>query len=421
MDALKSLLESVSLLQPYPLWVKVLVTFWVIYLAVLFLILISVRRSEAKLSVTDQANSKLQHDSIRTERQNILSFRYIAKHYQTKDSIEYLKLKDLSLYKYPTWDSAIELINNLFLKGDANKLQNRGWLPSKIRIIPTNKEFEYDPRIIDESVVVDERNWEKYCLSKFRPPDLTDARETWLKLWVDETRFHTVKKALPTATSNKSLRHELTDVNLQSHKIPHSLCLHFIIRFKDKSLLCMKRSSKPGFLLYEPGKWSISAEEQLRKEDFGGSRGVVVEWFDRAIFEEAFPLREEEIRKRWEDEIRSTFEFRRIWSVIAEEKYGAFSLVGIVQLNIDSLDYVHLFNKIVRNESLAKADPEGDLFVMRQEDLLTLAERGSCDVYSISDPKFFQTVREQDLHSTSWYRIVCLLTALGGSGRYATS
>lgn len=369
-------------------------------------------RSDDKLPtspVESKTKEKCGGYSVETVSKSILSFRYMRKHHQTTDSMDYLKAHNLDPSHYPTFDSAIEIRSNVLSGGEVRELCNSGWDAGNVSIVTTGREFEFDRNLIDESFSKQGTNRKKYCLSKVEPPDFLDAHEDWLKIHVDETRYHTVMEVLPSIKSNKSLRHVLTDITLQNHGIPHAFCLHFVLRFSDGCVLCMKRSTGVD---YEQGKWSITEEEQLREEDLSGQRAAGIEWFDRAVFEEAFELGKPQVRDEWENTIRSKIAFQRIWSVIAEEKYGSFGLAGIVQFYVDSFEYADLRNQINRDYPFAKPDPEGNLFIMEHSDLITLAETGSCQVSHVFDRKSFETVRDQDLHSTSWYRVACLLTAM---------
>lgn len=106
-------------------------------------------------------------------------------------------------------------------------------------------------------------------------------------------------------------------------EFPHSLCLHLVVATSDRKILLTQRSAKVAF---HPGTWSVSAEEQLARDDFKDGPDVVAKnWFGRMLKEE-FGLESDAYLA----------ENARIMSVFLESDLLSVGVVGYVELAISS-------------------------------------------------------------------------------------
>jgi len=158
---------------------------------------------------------------------------------------------------------------------------------------------------------------------------------------------------------------------------------------------------------FEKNKWSFSGEEQLRFNENDSSYPESCQsWFNRAILEEFFPTKEKHVRENWGEKILGYVKMRKVLSVIAEEKYGGFALVGFIHLNMTPKEYSILVGEIQEEHPEATRDDEGSIHSVSHGQLLNLLERGYIDDANQIFGKGTSSISAKDLHSTSWYRIM---------------
>jgi hypothetical protein len=267
-----------------------------------------------------------------------------------------------------------------------------------------------------------ENNGLKFCLSEIEPPN-SDRYEV-LNLWVRETRYNTIQSVLfrdPEAYErarrtvksgqpipedvfivprNPALRRRYASLEPHRHRIPHALCLHFVARFIDGSLLCMQR--KPDTPYY-PGAWSFSAEEQLKDVDFSFAKDVASWWMRRTALEEVFLYGSYEpgiVSNRWA-EIEGMVDFMRLWSINLEWDSCNWSAFGIIGLNITP-DELRAF--LIDHRPSLQDDQEGMLCSTPRDEVDNLLMAGRCKVFGLINGTE-RTVTVEDLHPTSRYRL----------------
>lgn len=133
---------------------------------------------------------------------------------------------------------------------------------------------------------------------------------------------------------------------------PHSLCMQAIVVTQDDRVLLTERSEK---VMYHPGTWSCSVEEQLAPQDLqAGPHGTVLQWCERLLWEE-LGLDTDAYRR----------ENLRILSVFLESDVLNVSLCARVALDIPAGELDR------RLRALPRADYEfTDWTFLRHEELL---------------------------------------------------
>jgi hypothetical protein len=76
-----------------------------------------------------------------------------------------------------------------------------------------------------------------------------------LVLDLQRTDYFTLMSILPSITQNSRLRMKFGSLHPPLNHIPHSFCLHFVVRFSDGNILCMRRHPKAS---YHKNLWSFS-------------------------------------------------------------------------------------------------------------------------------------------------------------------
>lgn len=159
-----------------------------------------------------------------------------------------------------------------------------------------------------------------------------------------------------------------------SHRIPNSLCLHYVLRTSDGYFLMIHRSKT---VAYEVDRVSFSGEEQFKPED------LAVDGFNtfdacvlRAVMEEVYPRLGFGLNSNQGKDILGRIDFARCMSFFLEEKFGNYSLLAYIQLKDDSAIFRAAFRESLKNSEF-RADREGTRYLASEEDLKKFLKLGS--------------------------------------------
>jgi hypothetical protein len=289
--------------------------------------------------------------------------------------------------------------------GKRASIGDLGWSPAEVEFNDLQQQFEAEEILekVGGRKKFDPPNNVKFSLSGV---SFVTLDSPFLTLDLKRTDYFTVRSVLSALAAKPELRIELGAVDPASNRIPHSLCLHYVVRFSGGEVLCMRRDPRSA---YHGRLWSFSGEEQLSASDFNyGSPGLSL--FQRAFCEEVLTLRDESpLGERW-DIASSIVEDMSIWSVFIEEEIFNFSLLGLYQLKMSVTEFVSNYTRLA-SRGTGSRDREGDLFVVSQDMLKALLFDGECSAQALFANEA-QTVREENLHPTSRYRIFRLLRAV---------
>ena len=299
---------------------------------------------------------------------------------------------------------AIEIIPHPQVNSRA-ALKNLGWNPADVELIDRQQDYDVKELAIRAGGLqeFDPPNGLKFVLVK---TSYVTSDSPHLSLETERTDFYTLRSVLPLIKSNPEVRAEFGDLEPSLNRVPHSLCLHYTVRFSTGDVLCMKRDSRSA---YHGGLWSFSGEEQVAQQDFEAFIPCL-SLFQRTFCEEVLALRDETpLKERWA--IASPIvQSMRLLSVFIEEGIHNYSLLGLFQLNCDPTEFVKLHNNLV-NRGVGTRDREGTLYLAEYFDIFSLLVEGQCSV----EPLFQGTnmeVRSENLHPTSRYRLFRLLRAV---------
>lgn len=298
----------------------------------------------------------------------------------------------------------IEVLPHYSLNSRA-RFASLGWTPDEIAIHFQNESFDASEILarVGGMKSFDPPNGRKFCLTD-RSLGGTDAG---LSLHVKETDYFTHRSVI--ANLPFSLRAEFGSLDPAKSRIPHSLCLQFIVRCDDGSVLMLLNETRKA---YAGGTWSVSAEEQLNDEDLSDASPLLA-LFRRAVLEEVFGLSDKRIplSTRW-DQIKEHVRSVRIWSIFVEEHYNNFDLLGVCQLSLNPTKLRNVIRQLSDNGSAAR-DLEGKIHFTSREQLELLLIRGSASATGLfSDER--TNILAENLHWTSRYRMFRLLRALSG-------
>jgi hypothetical protein len=343
------------------------------------------------------------YDMVKENRRSLYSFREQGLLQPTQHAAAFVaRTND----HYLVVGQAIEILlhPNLSTRSEISEL---GWCPEDIGIKDLQTIFNADT-VLSKSggyKEFDPPNGTKFSVSNC---SLVTTDSPNLSLELTRTNYFTLKSVLPTLISNPDLRAELGNLDPALNLIPHSLCLHYIVRFLGTGdVLCMKRSLKTA---YHGNLWSLTGEEQISQNDFK-SGFPALSLFQRAICEEIFPLIENApLEERWK-KVSPFIESMKLWSLFVEEEIFNFTMFGVCQLKGGISDFIAAHNRSI-DEGGSK-DGEGKFFFVSQDGLLELLKIGKCT----TRPLFSETEKEQlitaeNLHPTSRYRIFRLLRAI---------
>lgn len=269
---------------------------------------------------------------------------------------------------------------------------------------------QFDKDLINNKPIPDGANGNKFSLIS-SPVDYLDA-SSLLVLRVHKTDYYTVKR-FNELIQNKETRFKLSSIQPEEHRIPHSLCLHYLVQLSDGHIICLRRKANVD---YAAEKISITGEEQLSSDDMENVDPLhsMGHWFRRALCEEIFPLRatnKNQLEKNWQ-KIHPFVEALRVLSVFYEEKYANFSLFGFTRLSLDLEEYKEHFQKLAGN-SLTGRDKEGQIFVLNKEEARKLITEGIATVQSLWGGGEHQQISDKHMHSSSRYRLLFFLQAVG--------
>lgn len=328
------------------------------------------------------------------------------------DTISFLNLANESAIEYTAIGSAIEIAKHPIVTAD---LGASGWDCLDSDSVKLLHDFglpytKHDSQLIKDIHQPDGNNGIKYSLIE-TPADYLDSSKK-LVLRVHKTDYFTVQR-FQKYIKDKSNRFLLGSLQPELHKIPHSLCLHYLVQLNDGHILCIRR--KPN-VNYESGQISISGEEQLSKDDFEGIRpdSSMGRWFKRALCEEIFPLRASnanEIEKNWQ-EISSFVDSLRVISVFYEENFANFSIFGFCRLNLNLDDYKTVFRDLTLISTNGR-DKEGQLLALAKDEAKNLITNGTAKVKPVWGVPEEESINDGQLHSSSRYRLLSFLQAVG--------
>ncbi|MCF4008160.1 hypothetical protein [Rheinheimera sp. UJ63] len=286
----------------------------------------------------------------------------------------------------------------------ATRAADAGWSPAEIIVELDDREFDAKEllELSGGKNEFDPPNGTKYALVS--APFVTEESPQ-LELVLNETNYFTVQTAKKLLREQPQLQSKFGSVVLEDNRIPSSLCLHYVIRTADDSILCMKRS---GGMAYHSGLWSITGEEQVSDHEIG-KQAPIEKLFKRALCEEIFQLRNssalQDVMPFLEDDLR----FIRILSIGIELPLYNPTIIGLAQLSIDVSELRKRLIERKRNLALnAGHDDEGDFFILSKYDAYKLLREGTATVTGLFSQRA-EILTENLLHPTSRYRLFRVL------------
>lgn len=302
------------------------------------------------------------------------------------------------------FNRVIEVLPHFSLTSRAS-FASLGWAPDEIPVVFTNESFDASEILarVGGRKEYDPPNGRKFCLADRSLGGTDDA----LSLRLQETDYFTIRSVLSNLPF--TVRSEFGSLDPAHSQIPHSLCLHFIARCSDGSVILLLNENRK---TYSGGTWSVSGEEQLKDSDLDDASPLLA-LFKRALLEEVFGLSDERssLSVRWariEQHVRSL----RIWSLFLEEHINNFSLLGMCQLSSPPATVRDAMKQFI-DEGTAARDLEGKLHFVSTDQLEQLLIGGSASATALfSDQE--ERVLAENFHWTSRYRMFRLLRALKG-------
>lgn len=286
----------------------------------------------------------------------------------------------------------------------ATRAVDAGWNPEEIIVELDDRDFDAKEllKLAGGQKEFDPPNGTKYALVS--APFVTEESPQ-LELILNETNYFTVQTVKAFLLAQPQLQSEYGSVVLEDNRIPSSLCLHYVIRTADESILCMKRS---GGMAYHSGLWSITGEEQISDHEIG-NKSPIEKLFKRALCEEIFQLRNskktQDVMPLLEEDLR----FLRILSVGIELPLYNPTIIGLAQLSIDVVELRKRLIERKRNVGLNVGhDEEGDFFVLSKNDASKLLSDGMAPVTGLFSERV-ENLTANLLHPTSRYRLFRVL------------
>lgn len=299
---------------------------------------------------------------------------------------------------------AIETIPHPQLNSRA-ALEDLGWEPADVDVTDRQSAFDAGELASRAGGVKD---WDPPNGIKFSlvATSFVTSDSPRLSLDTERTDYFTLRSLLPLVGANPAVRAVFGHLDPSRSRIPHSLCLHYIVRFSTGDVLCMQRDPRAD---YHGNLWSFSGEEQLAERDFEAAQPCL-SLFQRTFCEEVLALRDETpLEERWRvasEAVRTM----RLWSVFIEERIHNYSLLGLFQLTCDPAEFVTLHNQLV-DRGIGTRDREGDCYLVKDIELLGLLVDGRCTARALFHGAEAD-VRAENLHPTSRYRVFRLLRAV---------
>lgn len=287
----------------------------------------------------------------------------------------------------------------------ATRTADAGWNPAEIIIELENREFDAKEllELAGGKKEFDPPNGTKYALVSV--PFVTEESPQ-LRLILNETNYFTVQTVKDFLQTQPQHQPKFGSIILEKNRIPSSLCLHYVIRTADDSILCMKRS---GGMAYHSGLWSITGEEQISDHEINSEHAPIEKLFKRALCEEIFQLRNNSAHQNVIPLLEEDLRFLRVLTIGIELPLYNPAIIGLAQLSID----VSEFRKkmIDRKKTLALNaghDDEGDFFVLSKNDAYKLLRDGSATVTGLFSQRI-ENITANSLHPTSRYRLFRVL------------
>lgn len=286
----------------------------------------------------------------------------------------------------------------------AARAADAGWNPADIIVQLDDREFDAKEllELSGGQNEFDPPNGTKYALVS--APFVTEESPQ-LELTLNETNYFTVQTAKEFLRAQPQLQSQFGSVVLEDNRIPSSLCLHYVIRTADDSILCMKRS---GGMAYHSSLWSITGEEQISDHEIG-KQAPIEKLFKRALCEEIFQLRNssalQDVMPLLEDDLR----FLRILTVGIELPLYNPTIIGLAQLSTDVSELRKKLIERKRNIALNVGhDDEGDFFVLSKNEAYKLLRDSSATVTGLFSQRP-ESLTASLLHPTSRYRLFRVL------------
>lgn len=275
-----------------------------------------------------------------------------------------------------------------------------GWMPAEIVVELADKVFDVEGLLNLSGGLreFDPPNGIKYSLVSV--PFVTEESPR-LELVLEETDYFTVNSVKDFLLLHPELQPRFGSVVLEENRIPSSLCLHYVVRTSDGSILCMRRSRG---MAYHGGLWSITGEEQISDQDLG-MKHPVEKLFVRALCEEVFRLRNTAAPQDVRPILDESLSYLRILSVGIELPLYNPAIVGLAQLSIDVSELRDKLLKANHVHSInAGYDDEGDLFVLSKQEASSLLRDGVATVTGLFSGRV-EGLSVDALHPTSRYRL----------------
>jgi hypothetical protein len=289
-----------------------------------------------------------------------------------------------------------------------------GWDPEQIKL-KQKGDFNVEDILTQCSGLkeFDLPNGDKFCLYDTNYVTNDNPDLTYLEL--KHTDYFTLMSIKENIQNSYDIRKKFGNLEPLENRIPHSLCLHYIVRYDDGNILCIKRDSK---MEYFKNSWSFSGEEQLSKEDI--EYGDLLALFKRALCEEVYPLRGKLPEKaRFEEKqkfdnykwshIKEDVNSMLLWSIFLEERIYNFSLLGVIQLNISIRDFKDKYIKLIGTAD-GNRDNEGKLYYATKKEYEKLLSNGKCNVTGVFNNSSVE-IKDDELHPTSRYRLFRIYNA----------
>ena len=324
----------------------------------------------------------------------------------SSDALELLK-------KFPSdryW--AVGSVIEIDRSPDMGSSPATGWRPEDVALVPIGQEFVSPfPRATD----FEGKDGDKFCLGR-SPYVVSDAGNT-VTLQLFHTNYSTIKGALKIVggKGGKGPRHQHSNLDPQLHRIPNTLCFHFVSTTSDGQILGLIRRQDNPDKLYNVGKVSFSAEEQLNLADMSDEQPAQ-HWLIRTVTQELFGFTSDAARSDL-PKVESLVDWARcrFWSIFFEEDVGNFSISGFIPLSIPLEQYRNTLNEF---RSLRSGhEYEGDRCILALEQALSLLSEGKGRITRL------RTGEQMDLglsqcHSSSIYRLNLYARAVQESSRW---
>ena len=222
---------------------------------------------------------------------------------------------------------------------------HRGWLVSEVQLYHNTarfslpKEYEQAYREYFNKYYQEKRFFDDGVKIMLTRNPIAFSDTPTLVLETQETLFSQIQFYRDNVAVLTSKRDELIRKVFDELLVlfPHSLCMHVIVVTKDDKVLITKRSPK---VIYFPGTWSCSVEEQLALQDLQESSSrIVLRWFERLLYEE--------LGLSSETYSRSNL---RILSVFVESDILSISLCAHAVLDINSTELDQILRSLPRTD-----------------------------------------------------------------------